>query len=327
MKEIQISVISPMHNEELSVDEFLKRTNETLINYGKDFEIIIVNDGSCDNTLEKLKQALSKYENLKIIDLARNSGQWAAIYAGIQNSSGEYLIIMDSDLQNLPEDIPKLHTKALEGYDLVSGVRKGRTESLFFKKLPSKIANWMLRKVTGCPSKDMGGYKCIRGDMARNFHLKAGYHRLLPALAWNFGGNVADVDVQFPARKHGKSHYGFSRVFDVFFDIILFAFQRSFKSRPLYLFGRLSFFIFLISISLFVWVFIAKIFFQIDMGTRPPFFISLIGFLSSFIFLSMGFILEMLNDIQNTVHHYYPYLVKHIYQKEKTYQEDVFFLE
>lgn len=317
MGTIQISVISPMHNEELSVDEFLKRTNDTLIQYGKTYEIIIVNDGSSDNTLSKLKQATSMYPNLKIIDLARNSGQCAAIYAGIQNSIGTHLIVMDSDLQNLPEDIPKLHAKALEGYDLVSGVRQGRTESLLLKKIPSKIANWMLRKVTGCPSKDMGGYKCLKGDIARTLKLKAGHHRLLPALIWNFGGNVADVDIDFPARQYGKSHYGFSRVLDVFFDIILFAFQKFFKSRPLYLFGRLSFVTFLASLTIFVWVLISKLFFQIDMGVRPPFFISLIGFLSSFIFLSMGFMLEFLNDIQNTVNNHYPYLIKNIYQKEK----------
>ncbi len=207
--------------------------------------------------------------------------------------------------------------KALEGFSLVSGVRQGRTESLIFKKLPSKIANWMLRKATGCPSKDMGGYKCIDGDMARSFKLKAGYHRLFPALAWTAGGTVTDVNVQFPARKFGKSHYGFSRVFDVFFDIILFAFQRSFKSRPLYLFGRLSFALFTISSALFMWVLISKLMFQTDMATRPPFFMALIGFLSSFIFLSMGFMLEILKDIQNTVNNRYPYLIKTIYKKEK----------
>jgi glycosyltransferase involved in cell wall biosynthesis len=310
----EISIISPMHNEELNAEEFLKRTNQTMEKYGKTYELIIVNDGSTDKTLEILKKSLKTYPHLKVIDLVRNCGQWAAVYAGIQNSIGDYIIILDSDLQNLPEDIPKLHTKALEGFDLVSGVRKGRTESLLLKKIPSKAANWMLRKVTGCPSKDMGGYKCMKGSLARSLRLKAGYHRLFPALIWMYGGNVADIDVQFPPRKNGKSHYGFSRVFDVFFDIILFAFQRSFKSRPLYLFGRLSFLVFIVSLILFCWVLFSKFFFYTDMGTRPPFFISLIGFLSSFIFLSMGFMLEILNDVQNTVNQHYPYLIKGIYQ-------------
>lgn len=316
-KTVGISVIAPMHNEELNAEEFVSRTNKTLIQYKATYEIIIVNDGSSDSTLKTLLQLTKTYKALTIIDLARNSGQWAAVYAGIQNSSGKHLIIMDSDLQNLPEDIPKLHKKALEGFDLVSGVRQGRTESLFLKKIPSRTANWMLRKVTGCPSKDMGGYKCINGDMARSFKLKAGYHRLFPALTWIAGGTVTDVNVQFPPRKYGKSHYGFSRVFDVFFDIILFGFQQSFKSRPLYLFGRLSFFLFSISLTLFVWVLASKFMFQMDMATRPPFFISLIGFLSSFIFLSMGFMLEILNDVQNTVNQRYPYLIKDIHTTKK----------
>ena len=301
MESIKLSIISPMHNESKCVDEFMTRITNVMESMKITYEILIVNDGSTDDTEEKLKKFSKENPHIRILSLARNAGQWAATHAGIQQSTGHYIIVMDSDLQHLPEEIPLLFHKIEEGYELVSGKRVKRKESLFLRRIPSLIANYLLRTITQCPVKDMGGYKCIDGNLARKLHIRAGQHRFLPALIWLQGGRVAEVDISSPARFAGESHYGISRTVDVLFDIILFWLQYSFKSRPIYLFGRISLLIFLFSSIGFFWTLYQKIFLAIDMGTRPLFLIALVGVLSSFIFLAFGFVLELLSNVHIAV--------------------------
>ena len=281
------------------------------------FELIIVNDGSTDQTLYKLKKLSDDYDALKIVCLARNSGQWAATYAGIQESLGDSIVIMDGDLQNLPEEIPYLFNKIKEGYELVSGHRQKRSESWLFKRVPSAIANWLIRSITKCPVKDMAGFKCINGAMARQFVLRAGQHRFLPALVWIRGGRVAEVPVSFPPRTKGKSHYGFGRTFDVLFDLVLFWFQYSCKSRPIYLFGRISLVIFCLSAMMFSFVLYDKIVLAIDLAARPPFFISLSGFVIATVFMVFGFVLEIVSDVQNSVTQSRPYFIASVVKSSK----------
>ena len=313
MNNPEISIVTPMHNESLSASEFVKQTHSVLITMRTSFEIVIVNDGSTDNTEDILESLVDRYPELRIISLSRNCGQWAAIYAGIQQSIGKYVVIMDGDLQHDPADIPALISKIKEGYTLVSGARhqrKNANESFLLRRLPSKIANYLLRLSTHCPARDMGGYKCIGGDMARQLHLRAGQHRLLPALVWMRGGSVAEIPVSSNPRFAGESHYGFSRSFDVLFDIVLFGFQNSFKSRPIYLFGRVSLLIFFLSFLLFFWVLYDKFCLGHSMTDRPPFFMSLIGLVISFGFLSLGFILEMIVVTNNESSHSKPYYIR-----------------
>lgn len=305
---IYLSVVSPMHNEQGCAQEFIDRTYATCCTLNCTFEIIIVDDGSSDNTLSILNASTIK--ELTVLPLTRNTGQTAAIYAGIQHSRGEQVIIIDSDLQNLPEEIPLLLDVAKTGIDCVSGVRKKRTETFFTRKIPSKIANICLRKITGCPAKDMGGFKCINGDLLRDIPLRAGQHRFLPILVWIRGGSVQDVNVSSAPRTTGESHYGLSRVLDVLFDIVLLWFQYSFKQRPIYLFGHISLWLFFVSFGLLVYVMTEKFLCGIDMGTRPVFFFSLIGFLLSFFCLAFGFLLEMLSNVLNKVTGTMPYRVK-----------------
>ena len=302
-----------MHNEGLCTLEFIKRVLSVMRQENDSFEIILVDDGSQDNTLDILIDEAKKKKKLTIVSLARNSGQWAALYAGIQHSNGKYVVIMDSDLQHLPEEIPLLTTKIQEGFELVSGARNKRKESLFLRRIPSLIANALLRKITNCPSKDMGGFKCIEGNLARKLQLSAGQHRFLPALVWLQGGRVADVPISAPERFAGESHYGFARVFDVLFDIILFWFQNSFKSRPIYLFGHLSLITFLISSLMTGWTLYQKVFFHIDMGNRPLFFLGLGGFLAALYLISFGFILEILVNTKAAIMQSKPYLVRKVY--------------
>lgn len=317
---IKISVISPMHNEESCAEEFVSRVDKVLNEFVKSteqYEIVVVDDGSTDNTLQILKKLTSKFINLRAIELTRNSGQSIALYAGLQESNGDYVICMDSDLQNLPEEIPLFINKIEEGYTMVSGIRKKRKESFMFRLIPSLIANYLLRITTGCSVKDMGGYKCIKGDVARKLKLRPGQHRFLPALVWVMGGTIAEIDVSFPPRKKGKSHYGLSRTFDVFLDIILFWFERSCNARPIYFFGRISFLFFIISFTMFGWACFEKFVHNINMGSRPLFILSLVGVAFSFAFISIGFVLELLSDVYNTTRDIKPYMIDNIYHSKQ----------
>lgn len=315
MKPAHISIVSPMHNESEVAEIFVSRVCQALDSFGKSYELLVVNDGSNDNTESILIDLIPKYPNLTVISLARNSGQWSATYAGMQSSSGKYVVVMDSDLQHVPEEIPDFISCIEKGYEMVSGCRQKRKESLIFRRIPSAIANYLLRRITQCPVHDMGGFKCIDGELARNLHLRAGQHRLLPALVWLQGGRVTEIPISAPPRLAGQSHYGLSRSFDVLFDIILFALQHSFKARPIYLFGHISLWLFVISLGLFGWVSFEKLLFGHHMATRPPFFLSITGFLLSSVFITFGFVLETLSNIQNRVSDQKPYTIRRTFSK------------
>jgi glycosyltransferase involved in cell wall biosynthesis len=307
---IAISVVTPMHNEELCVEEFLRRTDAALRAIGRPHEIVIVSDGSTDRTEDLLRAATSQYPSLRAIFLARNVGQCSALYAGIQHSRGRVVVVADGDLQHRPEDIHLLIARMDEGHTLVSGSRRDRSHERLSKRLPSRIANKLLRSVTGCEIRDMGGFKAIDGDMARSLRLRPGHHRLLPALVHMRGGSTAEVCVEAQERFAGQSHYGISRSFDVLFDIVMLGFQSSFKARPLYLFGRIGVALLLVDCVVMPWLLYEKFALGVDMGTRPPFLVAIMLFLAALFFLAMGFVLELLSDANNAIGGTKPYVVR-----------------
>ena len=307
---IEISVVAPMYNEEGCVDEFLRRTDAALRSFGLSHEIVIVSDGSTDRTNALLRAGVERYPALRVLFLARNVGQCSALYAGLQATRGRAVIVTDGDLQHRPEDIIVLYTKLREGFTLVSGNRAGRKESLVTKRIPSRIANWLLRQVTGCEIKDMGGFKAIDGEMARSLRLRPGHHRLLPALVHMRGGSTAELWIECQERFAGKSHYGLSRSFDVIFDVLMLGFQASFKARPLYLFGRVGVLLLLVDCIVMPWLLWEKFAHGVDMGTRPPFLVAIMFFLAALFFLAMGFVLELLTDANNAVAGTRPYVVR-----------------
>ncbi|MDI9411780.1 MAG: glycosyltransferase family 2 protein, partial [Bacteroidia bacterium] len=170
---IGISVVTPMHDEEACVQEFLRRTDAVLAAIPGDHEIVIVDDGSTDRTPALLDEALTHMKRLRVVTLARNVGQCSALMAGLQASRGSTVVVMDGDLQNAPEDIPALAAELARGHDLVSGFRSGRVEGPI-RRIPSRLANWLLRRVSGCDVRDMGGYKVLRGEVARSLRLRPG---------------------------------------------------------------------------------------------------------------------------------------------------------
>jgi glycosyltransferase involved in cell wall biosynthesis len=307
---IEISVVAPVYNEELCIEEFMRRTDAALRATGLSHEIVIVSDGSTDATDRLLREGAARYPALRAILLARNIGQCGALYAGIQHARGRVIVVTDGDLQHKPEDIIVLYTKLQEGFTLVSGNRAGRKESLLTKRIPSRIANWLLRQVTGCEIRDMGGFKALDGDMARSLRLRPGHHRLLPALVHMRGGSTAELWIECQERFAGKSHYGLSRSFDVIFDVLMLGFQASFKSRPLYLFGRIGVMLLLVDGIVMPWLLWEKFAHGVDMGTRPPFLVAIMFFLAALFFLAMGFVLELLTDANNAIGASKPYVVR-----------------
>ena len=319
---IEVSIVSPMHNEELCVREFHSRMSAVLRGLKISHEIVLVNDGSTDKTGEIIRELSGKDENLLGVTLASNRGQCTAIYAGIQHTRGRYVVVMDGDLQHKPEEVPLLIAKAREWFDLVSGRREGRSESLLLRRLPSRAANRLLRATSKCDVHDMGGLSLIRGDMARSLTLREGQHRLIPALIHRLGGAVTEVPTSAPPRFAGKSHYGIGRSVDVLFDIVMLWFQNSFKQRPLYLFGRISLALFCLASLVVAWLLWGKLVHGEHMGTRPPFLGAILLYLSSLGFMSTGFILEVLGHVLDAVAGSRPYVVRELVRGGKALAPD-----
>jgi glycosyltransferase involved in cell wall biosynthesis len=299
-----------MHNEEACVEEFVRRTDAALAAMGRSYEIIIVSDGSTDRTEEIVRKLRERHPSLRGVFLARNGGQCTALYAGIQESRGDVVVVMDGDLQHLPEEIHLLVERMDDGTALVSGSRTGRTESLVLRRLPSRLANAMLRRVSGCPIRDMGGFKAIRGDVARALRLRPGHHRLLPALVWMRGGSVAEVFVSAPPRFAGQSHYGLGRSMDVLFDVVMLWFQGATRSRPMYLFGRVGLAVFALDALAGAWLLWEKLYRGEPLTERPMFFVVVMLFLAALFMLAMGFVLELLSDAVNGIGNGRPYVVR-----------------
>lgn len=305
-----ISVVTPMHNEEACVEEFVRRTDAALGAMGRSYEIIVVSDGSTDRTEELVRKLRERHPSLRGVFLARNGGQCTALYAGIQESRGDVVVVMDGDLQHLPEEIHLLVERMDDGTALVSGSRTGRTESLVLRRLPSRLANAMLRRVSGCPIRDMGGFKAIRGDVARALRLRPGHHRLLPALVWMRGGSVAEVFVSAPPRFAGQSHYGLGRSMDVLFDVVMLWFQGATRSRPMYLFGRVGLAVFALDALAGAWLLWEKLYRGEPLTERPMFFVVVMLFLAALFMLAMGFVLELLSDAVNGIGNGRPYVIR-----------------
>jgi len=168
-----ISVVTPFFNEEECVSEYFRRTQNVLSEMGVPYEIIAINDGSTDCTRELIHEKVKQNPNIRLINMSRNSGQWAATSVGFSAARGRYVVVMDADLQHMPEEIPRLYERIQAGDDLVSGCRQGRSEGFLVRRLPSRIANGVLRATTGCPTRDMGGFKIVRGDVAHKLQLRA----------------------------------------------------------------------------------------------------------------------------------------------------------
>ncbi len=236
--QIYLSVIVPLYNEEDNVFPLHECLRHILQVQGFTYEIIYVDDGSTDETFPRLHQLVLNDQYVQIIQLSRNFGQTAAISAGVTHSSGSVLLFMDGDLQNDPQDIPRLLAKLNEGYDVVSGWRKKRKDAQLSRKLPSLLANGLISKVTGVSLHDYGcTLKAYRREIFQHIRLYGEMHRFIPAYAALTGAGIAEIEVTHHPRRFGTSKYGISRTVRVLLDLVTLKFLGSFGTKPVYAFG------------------------------------------------------------------------------------------
>jgi glycosyltransferase involved in cell wall biosynthesis len=239
--EPELSVIVPFYNEQ----ENIRRMHAAIVGavepLGIPFEMVLVNDGSRDSTLEIAVDIAREDPRVRVVNFRRNYGQTPAMAAGIEQAHGKVLVTMDGDLQNDPRDIEHFLAKINEGYDIVVGWRFNRQDKLVSRKIPSKIANWIIGKVTGVPIKDNGcSLKAFRASLIKEIPLSSEMHRFIPAMASIAGPRVAEIKVRHHARQFGQSKYGLSRVYKVLLDLMVIKTVASFTSRPLLWFSMLS---------------------------------------------------------------------------------------
>jgi glycosyltransferase involved in cell wall biosynthesis len=235
---LDISVVIPLHNEEESIPHLYQALTTALERLGKTYEIVLVDDGSKDNTYAELSRIADADKRVKVIQFRRNFGQTAAMAAGFDYAQGRVIIPMDGDLQNDPSDIPLLLQKIEEGYDVVSGWRKNRQDKALLRKFPSRIANWLIGKVTGVKLHDYGcSLKAYRCEVLKGTRLYGEMHRFIPALANLMGAKITEVPVTHHARKFGRSKYGLKRTFKVLLDLLTVKFLSDFSTKPIYFFG------------------------------------------------------------------------------------------
>ena len=236
-----ISIVIPIHNEEPSILPLYDRLTAVLERLQRPYEIIFVDDASTDRSFDLLANLVETDGRLKVIRLRRNFGQTPALQAGFDEAAGEVVISMDGDLQHDPEDIPALLEKVEQGWDIASGWRKHRIDNAITRKIPSKIANWLMAKASGIELHDFGTtFKAYRAEILKDINLYGELHRFIPALAKQYGARVIEVPIKNTPRAAGDSHYGLSRTFRVLYDILTIKFLLTYFTRPMHFFGTLG---------------------------------------------------------------------------------------
>lgn len=233
----QVSVIVPIYNEEKNIPVLFERLGTVLADY--DYEVIAVNDGSSDDSLAELRKVAASNNRFKVVNFVKNYGQTAAINAGIQHATKDVFVLIDSDLENDPADIPRLIDKLEEGYDVVSGWRKNRWKGQFLtRKLPSKMANMLISFISGVKLHDYGcTLKAYRREIIEDVMLYGEMHRFIPIYSkWN-GGRITEMEVNYQPRQHGKSNYGIGRTYKVMLDLVLIKFLDKYMTKPMHFFG------------------------------------------------------------------------------------------
>ena len=309
---MKISVVVPLMNEEDNVKYLIEEIEKALKDY--DYELILVDDGSTDNTVEEIKKHMN--DKTKLVLLNRNYGQTSAMAAGIEVASGDVIVTIDGDLQNDPRDIPMMIEKLNEGYDVVAGIRAKRQDEPF-RKFLSKIANKIIRKVTKVHISDYGcTLKVFKSDVAKNLGLYGELHRFIPILASMYGAKITEVPVRHHERKYGQSKYGFNRTFKVISDLMYLVFMQRFGQKPMHFFGTVGFLMFSFGALIDFYLFILKLFGE-NIGNRPLLTLGTMMILGGIQLITTGFLAEIMIRIYYESQGKTPYKIKEIITNEK----------
>ena len=289
-----ISIVVPVYNESESIKLLINEIFNVMENHKLKFELIIVNDGSSDDTINVLENLSINIEQLIVINLRKNYGQTAALAAGFDNANGEVIVTLDGDLQNDPGDIPKLIKSLNDGYDLICGWRFQRKDKLFNRRIPSKIANRLIGNVTGIHLHDYGcSLKAFKREIINDIKLYGELHRFLPVLANIEGAKIKEIKVNHRRRKYGYSKYGIDRTFRVLMDLLTVWFMNKFLTRPMYVFGFIGIISIISSFIISSYLIVLK-FFGENIGNRPLLIFALILGIAGVQLFSFGLLGELL---------------------------------
>lgn len=291
-----ISVVIPIFNEEQSIPELHKRLVQTLSAFNV-YEIIYIDDGSTDNSLETIKKIAQKDKTVRIFSFRINRGKSEGLTLGFQKAKGKYVVTLDADLQDLPEEIPSLYKKLEEGYDVVSGWRKYRQDR-FFKIFSSRFFNFTVGFIWGMSLHDYNcGLKIYTADSAKSLKLYGGMHRFIPLLINKEGFRVTEIPVKHAERKFGKSKYGFSKLWKDLPDIFTMLFLTRYGKRPLHFFGTAGSIFVVIGIIIISYLEILHTFYKVQVGDRPLFFGGLLFVIAGLQITFTGFLADLIINI------------------------------
>ena len=290
-----LSVVVPIYNEYESIPLLVEKITQAVQTMEIPYELICVDDGSSDGSGELLKTLARERHDLRVILLRRNYGQTPAMAAGFYYATGRVIVTLDGDLQNEPADIATVYHKLHEGYGLVSGWRKRRQDNAVTRRLPSKIANWLIARVTGVRLHDYGcSLKAYRAEVVNDMNLYGELHRFLPALAYIEGARISEVPVRHHARQFGQSKYGLGRTFRVALDLLTIYFMKTFLTRPMHVFGPFGALSVLAGVGLGFYLAFIKIILQAEIGNRPLLLLAVVLFISGIQLLSVGLLAELM---------------------------------
>ena len=305
---MDLSVVVPVYNEEENIRYLYEQLTRVLGPLGLDYEIICADDGSSDRSFVLLKELALQDSHLKVIRFRRNFGQTAGFSAGFDYARGDIVITIDADLQNDPDGIPVLLDKMAEGYDVVSGWRANRQDAFLSRKIPSRIANWLISRTTGVQVHDRGcSLRAHRREIVKEMRIYGELHRFIPDIAAWLGASMAEVAVNHRPRRFGKSKYGMGRTFRVILDLITVRFLQSYSTRPIHIFGKWGLMVGGAGFLVALWLTIEKVLLGQTIGNRPALILSVLLMLMGVQLVSIGLLGEM------TVRTYYEGQGKPIY--------------
>ncbi len=292
---LDLSVVIPIYNEVDSIQPLIDMISRTLHQHHLNYEIICVDDGSKDGSTELLKHLAHSRHDLRAVILRRNYGQTAAMAAGFNYALGEVIVTLDGDLQNDPSDIPQLLQKLSEGYDLVSGWRQHRQDAALTRLLPSRVANWLIGRITGVRIHDYGcSLKAYRSELIADLNLYGELHRFIPALAYIEGARIAEIPVKHHARRFGRSKYGLGRTLRVSLDLLNIYFIKTFLTRPMHVFGLGGLIAMTLGIVSGLYLVYVKLALGQDIGDRPLLILSALLVLAGIQLFSIGLLAELM---------------------------------